>query len=535
MVGRITLESVLEELEHAMQQCRELYLSCVAPSGREILKGASLERTLCQDRLHKHLLVKICATIAEADGRWTYEEQRCAAAVLKHVGIPFSHSELDRVADYVKQQAEKLDWQQLIRPYREIPELRDKLAELQTVILRIANLIAKADGSLLPQETTALQRIQVELRPDRSRDSTTPSCSSEDDTVAMACGIERLWRKGRAVKPPAVKPLPSVVLLLENLRGLEELVGLHQVKQEIRGLAYVASRQGQRKPTGRTPNSDESQLVFVGHEGTGKSTEARLLSHILVAAGALKHGRLVEVNPRPWADVPADEAANGMDADFAQAIGGTLLIDHASQLLSANEQSLAAAQEVLLQRMAEHRGQLVVILADHSDRLLPMIHERSDLASAFTRHLYFPDYRVHELGLMFQRFCDRSHYQVSRPAQIKLLLGLQWRLERDGEVFGNGHLIRQLFEDAVYYLGRRIAGISPLTEGLLTTLEDGDIFIDGVPTSVWRDLAAPGRTFTVRCPGCNSVHQVDAEFLGIPVECKRCHCRFVCAWGEPCQ
>jgi hypothetical protein len=222
-----------------------------------------------------------------------------------------------------------------------------------------------------------------------------------------------------------------------------------------------------------------------------------------------------------------------MDADFARAIGGTLLIDHAGELLSSGAQSLAAARQALLLRMAKHRGQLVVILSDRSDRLLPIIHGRSDLASAFTRHLHFPDYKVSELGQIFQRFCDRNHYQVARPAQVKLLVGLQWRLERDGELFGNGHLVRQVFEDAVYCLGSRIAGISPLTEGLLTTLEDGDIVIDGVPPSVWRNLSDAARTFTIYCPGCASVNQVGSEMLGIRVECKRCHHRFICAWGEP--
>ncbi|MBC8872539.1 MAG: hypothetical protein H8E44_24155 [Planctomycetes bacterium] len=74
-----------------------------------------------------------------------------------------------------------------------------------------------------------------------------------------------------------------------------------------------------------------------------------------------------------------------------------------------------------------------------------------------------------------------------------------------------------------------------MTEGLLTSLEDDDILIDGVPAGVWSNLADPGRMFTIHCPGCASVNQVGSEFLGIQVECKRCHHRFVCAWGEPCH
>jgi len=533
MVGRETLEPVLEELEQAMQQCCELYLSCV-PHGGATLEGAALELSLSQDRLHKYLLVKICATVAGADGRWSHEEQQCGAAVLRHVGLPFSSSELDGIAALVKRHAEKLEWQKLVQPFRELPELRDKMTQLQNLVLRVANLIATADGSVLQREKEIMQEILDQLRPARQCDTAAKPRQSQAETTSTMHDVKHGRRNGEVKERKPVRRV-SAAAVQENLERLDELVGLHQVKQEIYGLANFVSQQRQSSQTGSPLDLNDSHYVFIGSVGTGKSEVAQVLSNILVAAGALDHSGLVEVNSAILAANDPAQAAGEMDASVSAAAGGTLLIDDAGALFSDTDPSSSAAMRVLLQGMAEHQGELVVILADRSDRLRQEINQRADLATLFGRHLHFPDYSVSQLGQIFQRFCDLSGYKVSRLAQIKLLLAFQWRLGRDGELFGNGHLIRQVFEDAVYCLGQRIDGVSPLTAELLTTFEDGDIIIDGVPAGAWSNLADARRRFLIHCPGCMKASRVASKLLGVTVKCNRCHQRFVCAWGEPCE
>lgn len=79
----------------------------------------------------------------------------------------------------------------------------------------------------------------------------------------------------------------------------------------------------------------------------------------------------------------------------------------------------------------------------------------------------------------------------------------------------------------------RLLGISPLTKELLTTFEEDDIAIDGVPRQVWSNLPDPRRRFVIHCPNCNGATLVPPNFLGIQVRCKRCRHQFVSAWGEP--
>ncbi len=136
-------------------------------------------------------------------------------------------------------------------------------------------------------------------------------------------------------------------------------------------------------------------------------------------------------------------------------------------------------------------------------------------------------------GRCFSAAAIAATTKSRRLAQIKLLLGLHWEVCRNDDRFGCGHGVRRVFERAVHRLAGRIAGLSPLTRELLTTFNDPDIAIDGVPAQVFGDLADPRRSFSITCPGCASVTLVGPDFLGIRVECRRCHHRFISAWGEP--
>ncbi len=530
MVGRLALESTLVELTQAMQQCRQLYLSCVPQQGG-FLDDVARQLTTSQDRLHKCLLLKICATMAEADGRWAYEEQRCAAAVLQHVGVPYSQEQLQETADYVARQAAKLDWTSLVQPFHEFLELRDRLGELETVVARMANLIAKVDGSVSPRETAALRQIQQSVRGNRPRAVAAKPRPLPAAKLSRLANVARLWKQdGEEPAAPHGRG-DSAALLQQSLQRLDELIGLQPVKTAIRDFIDLTLLQNERRQAGLPYELPNLHLVFAGPPGVGKITVAKILADLLFVIGVLKHGRLVELNPLvDLASHQAGEAEQMTGLKIAQAIGGTLLVDHASVMFSTGA---AAPLRLLLQTMAQYRGQMAVILADQADRLRPLFEQHPELLSPFSCQLHFSDYSAGQLGQILQRFCNRSQYRVTRLAQIKLLLGFQWRLQQDGARCGNGHLVRQVFDEAVHRLAHRIAGVSPLTTELLTTFEDRDIVMQGVPAQVWRNLSNPQRRFLIGCPGCGSEHLVGPEFLGTHVACRRCQHRFVSAWGEP--
>jgi tellurite resistance protein len=523
MVGKLTLEAILAELTQAMQECRELYLSGISPGSPS---AALRQLASSQDRLHRGLLAKIYGSIAAADGRWTYEEQRCAAALLDHVGVSRSPDQLEQTACQVARQAAKLDWPRLLRPFREMPSLRGRRADLETLAVRIANLIAKADGFVAPAETAALHAIQAELRlPQQAAGAAAPATVEFEADLPWIGDVAPRRRKNAKAEIGKRRD--------QCLAKLDALVGLREVKREIRELADWVFLQDQRRQAGLVHEPADLRFIFLGRPGSGKSLTAKVMSELLAASGALRRGQLVELNGFDLVSRQPKDAANVVKDTLREASGGTLLVDHAGALLSAGEASAAAALRILQQNLVAHADRLAVVLADHSDRLLAMLDHHDQWRHLFRRHWQFAGYRAGELGRIFQFHCDRSRYQVTRPAQIKLLLGFDWQLRQNAEQFGNGHGVQRVFERAVHQLAGRIAGISPLTKELLTTFHDADVVFTEVPNDVYGDLADSRRMFTIRCPGCDSVNVVGPEFLGIRVECNRCHHRFVCAWGEP--
>lgn len=533
MVGKMALDAILEELGQALPQCRQLYLATVPPS-EGFLKTASRPFAQHQDQLHRGLLAKIYATIATADGRWTYEEQRCAAVLLQHLGLTCAPADLERTARQLARQAGPLDWQRLLQPFQAIPELRDRLAELQTLVTRVANLIAKADGYVTPREAAALHAIQEEFHTDRRGAAGEGSPPLAAEPAGAPGAVPAPWDAAGKQHRPRRTKLDPAQLREERLQQLETLVGLRPIKQELAALADWVLFQHQRRQAELPDEVPDLQFIFLGPTGTGKTVVARLLSELLFASGGLKHGQLIEASGFDLIAGDARQAANTMKAVVAQAVGGTLLIKDAGALLVTGEASATNARNILRKNLAAHAGRLAVVLAaDHADRLLPLLDQQPDLARLFRRRWQFTDYSTSELGQIFQARCDRSRYQVTRLAQIKLLLGFHWCVRQDRERFGNGRGVQRVFERAVHHLARRIAGLSPLTPELLTTFQDSDITIEGVPAPALDNLPDPQRRFSITCPGCANVYRVGKDLLGAYVECRSCHHRFVSAWGEP--
>jgi hypothetical protein len=101
--------------------------------------------------------------------------------------------------------------------------------------------------------------------------------------------------------------------------------------------------------------------------------------------------------------------------------------------------------------------------------------------------------------------------------------------EQRDEHFGNGRLVRNIFEDAIRRLANRVADVTPITTELLTRLHPADIHPLGVPAEVWHRLRE--YRYRVECPGCRQPRAVPGTCLGRRVKCN-CGHDFVAQWGE---
>ena len=110
--------------------------------------------------LHQGLLVKIYTSVARADQKWSGVERELARELVDHLWQQrLAGAELQRSPTAYSCDAGRLQWYSLLRPFDRIAKIRNFVPELETVVLRVANLVAKADGTVSAQEADAIRAI----------------------------------------------------------------------------------------------------------------------------------------------------------------------------------------------------------------------------------------------------------------------------------------------------------------------------------------------------------------------------------------
>jgi hypothetical protein len=231
----------------------------------------------------------------------------------------------------------------------------------------------------------------------------------------------------------------------------------------------------------------------------------------------------------------AGQTAPKANKKIDEALDGVLFVDEAYSLVaeSGDDPFGKEAIQALLKRMEDDRDRLVVVLAGYPSEMESLLRTNPGLSSRFNTKLTFEDYAPSELGHIFGSMCEVNHYVVPSETRARLLLGFRGLYDMRDEHFGNGRLVRNLFENAIRRLANRIANVAPLTKELLTTLQPEDVQIDELPAEFWQPLEEGTLQFSIRCQGCGETTEAPPKYLGRKVRCKRCQTKFVAAWGDP--
>ena len=333
--------------------------------------------------------------------------------------------------------------------------------------------VAVSDGMLLVQRIGKLDPY-IEL-----------SSPALLDVVLLL--IERMRRGGRPLReylneaapaapqvkaPPVAESQPSTgpaVSLDDLLAKLDKLVGLTEVKGEIHTLVNVARVREMRKREGLKVPASSYHMVFVGPPGTGKTTVARVVAEIFHALGLLAKGHLIEVDRAELVAGYVGQTAMKTDACVKQALGGVLFIDEAYSLAGGSEEDFGReAIETLLKLMEDHRDELVVIAAGYRDRMEEFIESNPGLRSRFNRFIDFPDYSPDELTTIFTTLADAEGYKLSPGVIDAVKREMTEAYARRTPTFGNGRMVRNLFEQTLTAQANRLANASPTRDDLCT-------------------------------------------------------------------
>lgn len=274
-------------------------------------------------------------------------------------------------------------------------------------------------------------------------------------------------------EPPPVE-LPPERSIEELLAELDALVGLDNVKAEVRRLTSLLRVQELRAARDLPVIETSKHLVFTGNPGTGKTTVARLLSQIFRTLGVVTKGHLVETDRSGLVAGFVGQTATTTKRVLESALGGTLLIDEAYALARGGENDFGLeAVDTIVKFMEDHRDDLSIVAAGYPAEMSELIDTNPGLKSRFTRIIEFPDYDTGELSAIFDLISQSKTYFLDDGGKVRLAELID--AEPRGRGFGNARFVRNVFEAAIGHHALRLADIESPTDDQLTILTAADL------------------------------------------------------------
>ncbi|MCR5269644.1 MAG: AAA family ATPase [Prevotella sp.] len=256
--------------------------------------------------------------------------------------------------------------------------------------------------------------------------------------------------------------VPEERSLEDILHDLDSFIGMDEVKQTVKEIAYSVQNNMQRVERGLGLQDKMSMhIVLTGNPGTGKTTIARKLGEILASIGYLDSGHVVEVDRSKMVSQYQGETPKVVNQLCDKAMGGILFVDEAYTLAPMSQSGErdnqgAQALETLMKRMEDDRGKFVVIAAGYRTEMDNLFRVNPGMRSRFTYFLNIEDYTPEELFSILSVFAKDKQYIFNQEAEEltrKVISDMYQQRDKD---FANGRSMRSLFDQICKRQAKRL-------------------------------------------------------------------------------
>lgn len=255
--------------------------------------------------------------------------------------------------------------------------------------------------------------------------------------------------------------------------SLEQLIGLDEVKEEVRKLISFVKIQQARREHGLPVLPLQLHSVFMGNPGTGKTTVAKIYAQALKECGILKRGHLLVTSRADFVAGYVGQTAIKTKKKIREALGGVLFIDEAYSLLSQTSGDFGKEViDTLVDEMTKHNENLVIILAGYPHEMEQLLESNPGLRSRFKKFFHFHDYTNEELIEIMEHYGSNYQYELSTEAKEYLQKELSHI-----DINGNGRFATNFMDEAIQAQASRLMEYENITSVIneATLVQKSDI------------------------------------------------------------